>query len=83
MSAISNAGALIRGHEGFSRWVYLCPAGKQTIGYGRNIDKSGGPGTKCVWILRRFLTSLGPEFSPRWFDYIPGFYALKLLWGKK
>ncbi len=41
------------------------------------------PGTKCVWILRRFLTSLGPEFSPRWFDYIPGFYALKLLWGKK
>lgn len=40
------------------------------------------PGVKCVWVLRKFLKNLGAEYAPRWFDYVPGFYALKLLWGK-
>jgi lysozyme len=28
----------IKRHEGFSGYVYLCPAGKRTIGYGYNLD---------------------------------------------
>lgn len=28
----------IKRHEGFSECVYLCPAGKRTIGYGYNLD---------------------------------------------
>ena len=30
--------------EGFRRFAYQCPAGKWTIGYGRNIDANGGKG---------------------------------------
>lgn len=30
--------------EGFSRFAYKCPGGATTIGYGRNVDKSGGKG---------------------------------------
>lgn len=28
----------IKRHEGFSEHVYLCPAGKRTVGYGYNLD---------------------------------------------
>jgi len=30
--------------EGFSPFAYDCPLGRTTVGYGRNIDKSGGKG---------------------------------------
>ena len=30
--------------EGFMTHAYRCPAGKTTIGYGRNIDRDGGKG---------------------------------------
>jgi lysozyme len=35
---------LIKKHEGFSNFCYKCPAGRLTIGYGRNIDQDGGKG---------------------------------------
>lgn len=35
---------LIKKHEGFRHFVYECPAGRSTIGYGRNIDCAGGRG---------------------------------------
>ncbi len=31
----------IKNHEGFSKKLYKCPAGKLTIGYGRNIEDNG------------------------------------------
>ena len=31
-------------HEGFRAHVYKCPAGYDTIGVGRNIEKDSGPG---------------------------------------
>lgn len=34
----------LRKHEGERLHAYLCPAGKLTIGIGRNIDPSGGKG---------------------------------------
>jgi len=30
--------------EGFSPFVYECPVGRLTVGYGRNIDRNGGKG---------------------------------------
>lgn len=35
---------LIKRHEGLKHFVYKCPAGQDTIGYGRNIDNQGGRG---------------------------------------
>ena len=32
---------LLKRHEGYSRTVYRCTAGRQTIGYGRNLDDVG------------------------------------------
>lgn len=32
---------LIKRHEGFSKTLYRCTAGKLTIGYGRNIEDNG------------------------------------------
>jgi len=34
----------IKEHEGFRSFGYLCPAGKLSVGYGRNIDIEGGLG---------------------------------------
>ena len=31
-------------HEGVKKFAYKCPAGKWTIGIGRNIDEDGGIG---------------------------------------
>jgi len=31
----------LKRHEGFRPHVYLCTAGKQTVGYGRNLDDTG------------------------------------------
>jgi len=36
----------IKKDEGFSAFAYKCPAGKWTIGYGRNIDEDGGHGLR-------------------------------------
>ena len=45
---------LIKRQEGFRSLVYQCPAGKSTIGYGRNVD-DGGQGiseTEATFLLR-------------------------------
>ena len=70
---ISMAGEMVKRHEGFSKWAYLCTAGKQTIGYGRNIDKNGGPGiTEAEALillsndLQRINTAASQEFP--WFS---------------
>ena len=36
-----NALDLLKRHEGYRRFPYLCPAGKMTIGYGWNLDDNG------------------------------------------
>lgn len=41
---IERAEKMIQRHEGLRHFVYMCPAGKYTIGYGRNIDPAGGKG---------------------------------------
>lgn len=34
----NHAAAMIKRHEGYSDSVYLCPAGKKTIGWGHNVE---------------------------------------------
>lgn len=49
------AEVMIKQHEGLRLFVYVCSAGKQTIGYGRNIDTDGGKGLsieECEYLLR-------------------------------
>lgn len=41
MSVIDIARKSLKEHEGFRAKVYQCPAGKNTIGYGRNLDDRG------------------------------------------
>jgi lysozyme len=41
MTAISIAKDLLRAHEGLRLRVYKCTSGKNTIGYGRNLDDKG------------------------------------------
>lgn len=40
-TALSLADALLRRHEGTRQFVYECPAGKKTIGVGRNLQDRG------------------------------------------
>ena len=42
------------------------------------VGQSRFPGTKCVYAIRHVLRKLGGEFSPRFFDYIPGIYAMRI-----
>lgn len=39
------------------------------------------PGVKCVWTIREILASLGDKFTPRWYEYIPGLYAMRIING--
>ena len=41
----------IKTHEGYRRKPYLCPAGKLTIGYGRNIEENGITEAEASFLL--------------------------------
>ncbi len=42
---------LIKRHEGLRLKPYLCPAGKLTIGYGRNLEDNGISETEAIQLL--------------------------------
>ena len=44
---------LLKRHEGFRRKPYLCSAGRQTIGYGRNLSDVGISEAEAEWLLSR------------------------------
>ena len=41
MNSMERLQVQLKRHEGFRRHPYRCPAGKLTIGYGRNLDENG------------------------------------------
>jgi len=45
------AEALLRHHEGLSLKPYHCTAGKQTIGFGRNLDDKGITADEAAYLL--------------------------------
>lgn len=48
-----NVVALIQKHEGYRRTPYRCPAGKLTVGYGRNLDDVGIDNEEATYLLHR------------------------------
>ena len=66
------AETMIKRHEGLNLKPYLCPAGKLTIGYGRNIEDVGISEEEAVGLLHADITSavreLEREFGPGWYN---------------
>ena len=53
-------------HEGIKRFAYKCPAGKWTIGVGRNIDEDGGIGLsedEIFYLLSNDIRRVDEELS--------------------
>lgn len=66
------AEALIKRQEGFRHFVYKCPAGRYTIGYGRNIDVAGGKGIseeEAKMLLRNDIHSIQEKMLDMFFFY--------------
>lgn len=61
---------LIKLHEGYSRTVYRCTAGRQTIGFGRNLDDVGISRHEAEWLLMRDIEgAIGSlRTEPYWLD---------------
>ena len=58
----------LKAEEGFSEHCYMCTAGAHTIGYGRNIDSSGGIGiteAEADYLLRNDIMLTADEVR-RW-----------------
>lgn len=60
----------IKTHEGYRRKPYLCPAGKLTIGYGRNIEENGITEAEASFLLDNDIKISEAECRRafRWFD---------------
>jgi lysozyme len=50
--------SLIKSGEGFRRFVYKCPAGKLTIGYGLNLEDRGVSEEEAEFLLHRYVVEL-------------------------
>lgn len=37
------------------------------------------PRIKCIWIIRKFLKKLGPDFKPNYLEYLPSIYSKKII----
>jgi len=48
----------IKKHEGFRQFVYKCPAGKLTIGYGRNLENRGITIEEAEYLIRNDISDL-------------------------
>lgn len=59
---------LLKRHEGYRRKPYLCSAGKQTVGYGRNLDDVGLSEAEAEWLLRRDIEKATVQLAaePYW-----------------
>jgi len=56
--------ATVARHEGYRKYMYKCPAGKTTIGYGTNLD-AGLPEDEARMLLSVRLIKLADELSVR------------------
>jgi len=60
--------AQLREAEGFRRFVYRCPAGYLTVGYGRNLEQNGVSPEEADYLLKNDIISAVGELSLR----VPG-----------
>jgi len=59
--------------EGFMSYAYQCPAGKWTVGIGRNIDKNGGKGItkdEAYYLLENDIKFFSEQLKEKidWFE---------------
>lgn len=61
---------IIKRHEGFCARAYQCPAGRWTIGYGRNIEDLGITQKEAEYLLDNDIARVELEASMRfpWFS---------------
>jgi lysozyme len=55
-------------HEGLELNIYTCPAGKKTIGVGRNLEDRGITKKEAMFLLRNDIDISEDELS-RYFDF--------------
>ena len=65
-----NAIDLLKKHEGYRRFPYLCTAGKLTIGFGKNIQEVGLTEEEAAYLLEKdVLGAVGRlRTEPYWLD---------------
>lgn len=66
---------MIQRHEGLRHFVYKCPTGRYTIGYGRNVDVAGGKGLsveESEYLLRNDIQKITAHLT----NAIPVFHEL-------
>lgn len=71
--AIARATRLTKVHEGLELKVYPCPAGFQTIGFGRNLEGKGITHEEAIYLLQNDLKECASDLSN--FSYFEGLAA--------
>ena len=61
---------IIERHEGFRQYVYRCPAGKWTVGIGRNLEDNGIDHDEAIMLLDSDLTKIESELLREWPQYM-------------
>jgi len=69
---MSNLKDLIKKHEGFAPKVYLCPAKRWTIGYGRNVQDLGITQLEADQLLENDILRVTLEAKENfmWFNFL-------------
>lgn len=62
---INNLTNLIRTHEGIRLFPYKCPAGKLTIGFGRNLEARGITVKEAEFLLENDLAKIKVDLNNR------------------
>ena len=60
---INNLTNLVRAHEGLRLFPYKCPAGKLTIGFGRNLEARGITVKEAEFLLENDLVKIEVELN--------------------
>lgn len=69
MSSLEICAETIKVHEGERLKPYLCPAGKYTIGYGRNLDDNGISKEESEFLLMNDINRCFDEIEQlTWFE---------------
>lgn len=66
------AAATLRKHEGYRKKVYKCPAGFDTVGYGRNLETNGVTRAEAEILLQNDVAACAEALDGRfgWFHVL-------------
>lgn len=61
--------SMLERHEGYRQFVYRCPAGKWTVGIGRNLEDNGIDKNEAYMLLDGDITKIEAELLRLWPAY--------------